>query len=350
MNNTFQTYKKLLVKELGAVFTNANKASVGYTWSKDAIKRLQKFAIAGKLVRGSLVVLAADSGNQSIQADAVKVGSALELMHSGILIHDDIMDRDAERRGQLTVHTQYSRKVKKLSASEQLHYGESLASCVAIVAYFLSMGQLGLVKKSQAQLVRLFSREMVNLGFAQMDDVDMAASSNKPNITKIHRIYVQKTGRYTFALPLLAGFHLAGKYSLKVEQQTLALAECMGVIFQLRDDILGVFGNPKQTGKSVGGDIRERKLTWLYYKTLEKLSGKDKKRLQLLYNQQQMLTSQEQKWVLGKMVEHHIDQLAEQELLRQQVKAVKLSRALPFSDKQQTAFESLIDYLMVRIK
>ncbi len=350
MNKTFVDYKKLLVAELGKAFKNSQKSGLGYVWSKDALNRLQKFASAGKLVRGSLVVLAADSGSASVKADAVKVGAALELMHSGILIHDDIMDRDTERRGQPTIHTQYQNSLAGLLPKEQLHYGESLASCVAIVSYFLAVGLLGSTKKVQPELIKLFSDEMVNLGFAQMDDVDMATAGRKPDLKKITRIYIQKTGRYTFALPLLAGFHLSGKYTTKVYKRTQQLAECMGVIFQIRDDILGVFGNSKQTGKSVGGDIRERKLTWLYYQTLKSLSGQDKQTLLALYNRKQLLTAKQQNWVLSKMIEHKIDDLAQKELLAQQVQALKLSRQLPFSVKQQEAFDSLIDYLMVRIK
>ena len=351
MKEFFKSYREVLLKEVSSVITNYKKISnKNYPWSNDALERLEKFVSAGKLIRGTLVILAAQPRNAKSLNDAVKIGSALELMHSGILIHDDIMDRDEKRRGLPTIYAQYKSISSVKDKEEQLHYGESLASCVAIISYFLAFGQFSKIGSKQSELLHLFSEEMVRLGLAQMDDVDMATHHEKVSFKSVLRIYEQKTGRYTFALPLIAGFSLAGKGSAKTSKNVFELAEYLGIIFQLRDDVLGVFGSPKSTGKSVGGDIRERKLTWLYYQTVKNVGSADSKKLQKLYAGKKLLDKSEQAWVMKKMHEAKVEDKANSELLKYKKLTLGLIKNLPLPKKELHVLEQLIDYLVVRNK
>ena len=352
MNTFFKTKKSFISKEISQIIKLQKQAAKSeYPWSSDALKRLEDFAVSGKMIRGLLVVLSAGEKSKQVQADAIKIGAALELMHSGILVHDDIMDRDLLRRGKSTMHAQYMAMSKLSGKSENLHYGEGMASCVGIIAYFLAMGQFAKAKANAklSKVISLFSSEMGLLGLGQMDDLDTSSkigSSEKDTL----RIYEQKTGRYTFGLPILAGLTLAGKSSAVLEKQVQRLAKSLGIIFQLRDDYLGVFGTESKTGKSVGGDIRELKRTWLYFRLLKKVSASDARKIATLYNSQSAITKSQQSWVLSKMIEAHIPELAEQELHIQKRNALALLKKLPFSQNQLAVMGDLIDYLVVREK
>ena len=95
MNKFFIQNRNLLKKEISKVIKSRKNSLLNeYPWSNDALTRLEKFTLNGKMIRGLLVVLAAGSKNKAVRNDAVKIGVAIELMHAGLLIHDDIMDRD----------------------------------------------------------------------------------------------------------------------------------------------------------------------------------------------------------------------------------------------------------------
>lgn len=348
MNPFFEKNKSLLAKEISISLNEfASSAAGQYPWGKDALKRLEKFVIPGKFIRGLLVLLFADKKS----SEAIAIGSALELMHSGILIHDDIMDRDELRRGFPTIHEQYKKNSKAKTDSEKLHYGESMASCVGIIAYFTAFGQFAKVKdlQKQAKLISLFSSEMACLGMGQMDDVDTSTNQQRASLNSIMRVYTQKTGRYTFALPMLAGFILSGKDSTQVKNLIFELAKNLGVIFQLQDDILDLFGKSKDTGKSVGGDIRERKITWLYFNALE-CSKADAKKLKALYAQQRTLNAQEQKWVMQLFKDCDVKTHAQKLIQKNHDQAQKLIKQLPLTKQQSVIFNDLIDYLVTRAK
>ncbi|HMR55017.1 MAG TPA: polyprenyl synthetase family protein [Candidatus Doudnabacteria bacterium] len=342
-----------LEKEIMRIISSAKVFSKSsHVWSKDAFDRLEEFVLAGKLIRGLLVVFAAEPKTKNQLMDAVKIGGMLEIMHTGILIHDDIMDRDQQRRGIPTVHTQYEKSLNSLDKNERLHYGESMASCVGIVAYFLAMNQFADIKnqKASAKLISLFSSEMAVLGLAQMDDVDSSINKRHINKKAILRIYEQKTGRYTFALPLMAGLILQNKLNSRTAKVVYQLAKSLGIIFQLKDDCLGVFGNSAQTGKSVGGDIREKKQTWLYFELLKKCSSVEAGLLRKLYNGHAAISNAQQAKVLDLLHRYKIEELANKEIVKHQKIVVKDIDKLPFSKLSKQGLIDLTEYLVTRQK
>ncbi|HET6487239.1 MAG TPA: polyprenyl synthetase family protein, partial [Spirochaetia bacterium] len=238
--------------------------------ANEACDRLRQFVLAGKMIRGGLVTvglsLCRDGPSSRELHMAHQVGAAIELFQSGLLIHDDIMDRDLMRRGRATLFEQYSRDARQGGVNDWRHLGEALGTCVGDVAFFLGYELLGGLSPSPAALGRiiaLFSRELAAVGIAQMQDVAWGADpSAQPGTDDILRLYRFKTGRYSFSLPLAAGAILAGAADSSIEALE-ALGECVGVIFQIRDDELGLWGDEKKTGKPVGSDIREGKKTLL---------------------------------------------------------------------------------------
>jgi geranylgeranyl diphosphate synthase type I len=250
-------------------------------WGRDVLRRLETFARKGKMVRGGLVVLGAEMAGGRIAPAAVRAGTAIELIQSGMLVHDDIMDRDARRRGAPSIHEQYARLAEKPGGPGAAHYGTSLAICAGDIAIFLAFeamaGLPGPARRVTAAQ-KLFAAEFGLVGLGQMRDIE-AGSSRRP-ITE-HEILVTyrfKTARYSFSLPLTVGWILGGGSS-SVLPGLQSLGEDLGLMFQIKDDELGLFGNARTTGKPVGSDIRQGKKTLYALRLLSRAAGPDRDRI-----------------------------------------------------------------------
>ncbi len=118
--------------------------------------------------------------------------------------------------------------------------------------------------------MKILSRELQLVGQAQMIDVRFGQINYEPTFNEIIQVYKYKTARYSFVLPFLIGAVLAG---VNNTQKLEKLGEELGIIFQLKDDDLGLTGDEKVTGKQLGSDIKENKKT-LYRYYLYKLASK----------------------------------------------------------------------------
>ncbi len=244
---------------------------------------LLDFVLQGKMLRGCLVAL----GHRLCGGDpgpaprsAIEAGAAMELIQSGLLIHDDIMDRDLLRRGKATIFQQYAEAASRDGRSDARHLGESLGICAGDVAFFLAFELLSTIHADPVVVVRataLCSRELAAVGIAQMQDVSWGASESAVEEDDILRLYTYKTSRYTFSVPLMVGALLAG-----AEERQIALleriGENLGILFQIRDDELGLFGDERELGKPVGSDVREGKKT-LYASFLLRTASPEERRL-----------------------------------------------------------------------
>jgi geranylgeranyl diphosphate synthase type I len=277
------SYLKEYLAEQSTSFSKIN--SLG----KDVCDRIYDFAIQGKMIRGGLVSLGFTLSRNGQFPKAgpeagIGAGAAVELFQSALLIHDDIMDRDQLRRGFGSVFYQYARMSERAGIADSYHLGESLGICAGDIAYFLAFQLLSRLEISPLiyrEMQKLISRELAYVGVAQMQDIYWGASHHSVSDEEVLRMYLYKTGRYTFSLPLMMGGLLAEQ-----SEQTLGLlekiGEYLGIIFQLKDDEIGLFGDQTEIGKPAGSDIREGKKT-LYYGYLQKqASSEDLTRLAYL--------------------------------------------------------------------
>ncbi len=243
--------------------------AVDKRWGRGAAADIYNFALQGKMVRGGLVLLGFQTFRASrVSANATRVAAAMELMHSALLMHDDIMDRDTRRRGSLTVHEQYARLGSRERLSDPAQFGLSAGICLGDVGFFLAQEILQAVTVPRpllSRLHRLFINEVVKVGLAQLREMYQTLSPRKVTRAQVISIYRHKTARYTYSLPLMMGAMLAGATNREVAAIE-RLGETLGLVFQIHDDELGVFGHEEETGKNVGSDIREKKKTLIYQK------------------------------------------------------------------------------------
>lgn len=214
----------------------------------DIIDRLIPFTTSGKTTRGSLAVYIHSLFTKRRPPGIYDAAAALELFHSGLLIHDDIMDNDTLRRGSDSMWEQYRR------VSRDTHIGISQAINAGDLCFFLAQELL-----AESHLLPFISRELGIVAIAQMQDVDSnrAKPVSKEDILSLYRY---KTARYTFSLSMAVGTMVAG--ATKNTIATLErLGESMGLLYQIRDDELSVYGSSTVTGKPVGSDQRNEKFT-----------------------------------------------------------------------------------------
>lgn len=226
----------------------------------------------GKLMRGGLVIGVYEAYGGSDRRAAVQAAAAIELYGTGLLMQDDVSDRSATRRGLPTIHVAAEQLAKQHDLHDAQHFGENCGIYLADYLFFLaqkSLIQLPIDPKKILAIQSVCAEELMLLGLAQIEDISM---SSRPifdsTITQqeILNMYAGKTGRYSIAWPLKIGAILADAPDPQ-QKELVSIGEQIGVLFQLRDDELGLFGDPEHMGKSVDDDLREAKKT-LYWQLL----------------------------------------------------------------------------------
>ncbi len=215
------------------------------------------------MLRGGLVRLGYELFRSGESEAVTACGAALELFQSSLLIHDDIMDRDTLRRGAKTLHALYADEAAAAGSRDPDHTGLALGVCAGDIGFFLGFRILADLRADGFPLVEvmsLFAREMSVVGAAQMLDVRSGSVRSATDEKDIITLYRYKTGRYTFSLPLSLGALLAGS-TATLRRSLENLGERLGIIFQIKDDELGLFANAELTGKPAGSDLREGKYT-----------------------------------------------------------------------------------------
>ena len=255
----------------------------------DAAERLMEFSLRGKMIRGSLVHLgwsiAQADGRRAPEESVATVGAAMELFHSGLLVHDDIMDRDLVRRGQPSLFQQYTALAAGERQADPEHVGQALGICAGDVACFMAFELLARARapaRTLCSILELCARELSAVGIAQMQDVAWGATRAGVEVDDILSMYIHKTGRYSFSLPLLAGARIAGAPD-ELQGTLAALGESVGVLFQIRDDELGLFGDERELGKPVGSDVREGKKTLLFSSLMAAAGPDERRRLDAIF-------------------------------------------------------------------
>lgn len=289
--------KTFFREQKGAILGYLEKAAVEkaedlsrvHPMGREVVEKILDFASRGKMLRGGLVglgyALYGDEAAKVTENEAVlAAGAAMELFQSAFLIHDDIMDRDTMRRGEPTVYAQYAKSAEEEGLADARHMGEALGICVGDISFFMAYeilagGACGTGDKSRCvPLLTLASGELSYVGIAQMLDVRWGSAADEVSEKDVLELYRYKTGRYTFSLPLSAGALIADAKESR-RQHLERVGELLGVVFQLRDDELGLFGDEESLGKPIGSDIREGKRTPFYLSLMERVDKEQKNTL-----------------------------------------------------------------------
>ncbi|MFI1801072.1 polyprenyl synthetase family protein [Streptomyces sp. NPDC020379] len=214
------------------------------------------------------------AGGHGNPAPALQVAASLEMFHAFALIHDDIMDNSATRRGRPTVHRQLAARHRGgRSTAAADHLGAGAAILIGDLALAWSdelLHTAGLSSRQFTRVLPLVDTMRTEVMYGQY--LDLAAAGTLTDDVELALTIVRyKTAKYTVERPLHIGAALAGTTSA-VQAALTAYAIPLGEAFQLRDDLLGVFGKPGRTGKPCLDDLRDGKATVLTALTLKHAS------------------------------------------------------------------------------
>ncbi|WP_138445069.1 polyprenyl synthetase family protein [Sinomonas susongensis] len=229
----------------------------------------------GKRIRPRLACLAYTSfGGASGEACAA-LGAAFEFLHAALLLHDDVIDRDFVRRGRPNIAGIYREEGvnRGLKPSEADHLGASvaiIAGDLLLTASFRMLERATPVRGTRDALADLFHRAIADAAAGELADVLLSrggpGGAGSPggdgSVEEVLEMERLKTAVYSFEAPLRAGAVLAGAGQEAVDAVG-RVGTLVGVAYQVIDDVLGTFGDERQTGKPTSSDLREGKLTVL---------------------------------------------------------------------------------------
>ena len=249
-----------------------NQAIESLNWEKEPKGLYEPIAYAlasgGKRVRPTLALLAAETIinggllNGSVMDDVVPAALALEIFHNFTLLHDDVMDKAPVRRGRETVHVKWNENTAILSGDQML------------IEAYKELAQVPAGKLPQ--VLKWFNEMATGVCEGQQYDVDFEHASQVT--IEDYMMMIEKKTSVLLAYAMKIGGYIAGAN----ESQQEALYQYglhLGLAFQIQDDILDVYGDPKTFGKKVGGDICANKKTFLLLTALESADAESRAEL-----------------------------------------------------------------------
>jgi len=228
-------------------------------------------AVGGKRLRPAFVYWGHRATGAPHDPALFALGGAVELLHTFALVHDDVMDRSAWRRGRPAVHASLAalHDAEGLSGDSAWFGvgGAILAGDLAFVWADRLLERAALPPEPLARARRVFTELRVEVMAGQYLDLRLAAEPAATGSDAL-RVALLKSGRYTVTRPLQMGAAVAGCPE-RLDACLVGYGDAIGLAFQLRDDVLGLFGDPGTTGKGALEDLREGKRTLLVLKALE---------------------------------------------------------------------------------
>ena len=240
---------------------------------------ITRFLATGKRFRPLFAYagyLAAGGQNDGAQLkNMLKAATSLELLQACALIHDDLMDGSDMRRGAPAVHRYFENyHLENSMRGDKTQFGLSAAILLGDFALIWAdqlINESGLSDEQLRRLLPLNDLMRIELIAGQYLDVRESAATTS-SVERALKVARYKSGKYTIERPLHFGALIAGS-SVETNSALTKFGIPLGEAFQLRDDLLGVFGDPETTGKPAGDDLREGKRTVLTALAMESFSA-----------------------------------------------------------------------------
>ncbi|WP_166385760.1 polyprenyl synthetase family protein [Polaribacter sp. 11A2H] len=286
--------------------------------------------LGGKRMRPILTLMAADIFSGEYEK-AMPAALAVEVFHNFTLIHDDIMDDAPLRRGKATVHEKWDLNTGILSGDAML---------ILAYQYFENYEPIVFHK-----LAKLFSKTALEVCDGQQLDVDFETRNDVTIEEYINMIRLKTSVLVAAALKM-------GAIVVETSEENADLIYDfglnLGLAFQLQDDYLDTFGDPKTFGKQIGGDIIENKKTFLYLKSLDIASEEDKNALSVFYNQNLTENSIKIKEVTHIFEKNNIPVLIKEQIKSYTEKSFDTLNAMDITEKNKESLKNFGLWLMNR--
>lgn len=286
--------------------------------------------LGGKRIRPLLVLAAYNLFEEEIK-EAFNAAMAVEMFHNFSLVHDDLMDEADVRRGQPSVHCKYDENTAILSGDVML-----------IMCYQL----LEVYGDKYLSLSSLFSKTAVEVCEGQRMDMDFERQ-HQPSIDEYVTMIALKT-----SVLIACGLKMGAIIGGAKESDAFHLYEFgknMGIAFQIQDDLLDTFGSFEKVGKKIGGDILQKKKTYLYLKSLDLLSRDEAALLKSLYSETSEVEGDELiKQVTNLFQKAHVDVHAQELKLVYQQLAMSHLEAVSVAEEKKAELITFAEKLLDR--
>ena len=255
--NLLEECKIIIENRINEILEGEIKRYKDNCFIKESLEELKRLSKGGKRVRGYLIKL----GQMLFGKDDdsyIDIAAAIEIFQTAILIHDDVIDEADKRRGLDTINAKYTG-----------HIGISKAICIGDLGFFISYNIINNANISddlKIEIMKVYSKTLYNTVNGEIIDVELPLKSleyhKKMDDKLIYDIYVNKTAWYTIIGPILIGASSANASSLDKEK-LMKMGENLGIAFQIKDDLLGLYSEDDSMGKTLN-DIKEGKQTIIY--------------------------------------------------------------------------------------
>ncbi|MCL2508965.1 MAG: 4-hydroxy-3-methylbut-2-enyl diphosphate reductase [Oscillospiraceae bacterium] len=257
-------------------FAELSAAAVDSPFVKNALKSLFEQNEGGKRIRGAMIKLGEMIASRGKSSSYLPVAVGYELFQTAILIHDDVIDQSDTRREKTTIHVESARQIKNtpggVSDMSAEHFGISRALCIGDYGFFIAyqfLAKTNVDSTALCKLYQLYSQIFTTTCEGEIMDVILpiekisAADSYEEYTRAVTQIYEYKTAWYTLTGPVILGAVCGGAGDDLIDLLT-RITIPLGIAFQIKDDLLGLYSTEDALGKSVLADVRENKQTLLY--------------------------------------------------------------------------------------
>ena len=252
---TRKEYAKMVEERFEALLPATEKDSFALGNMPGLLVDSMRYSLlaGGKRLRPAMLLAACEMLGGDVD-EALDCACALEMIHTYSLIHDDLpgMDNDDYRRGRLTNHKVFGEGFAILAGDGLLNYAYE---CILKNALTHGANLEGHIRAAQE-----IARRAGVGGMVAGQSIDLLSEHHEPNETTLHYIHMHKTADLLTA-PLLAAAYIAGADEKAISALT-TFGACVGLAFQIDDDLLDVLGDAKNLGKQTGMDEQRGKMTW----------------------------------------------------------------------------------------
>ncbi|MEM4699835.1 MAG: polyprenyl synthetase family protein [Candidatus Nezhaarchaeales archaeon] len=313
---------------------------------------LREFLLrGGKRLRPIALVVAYEGvGGEEVEA-AIEASISVELLHNSSLIHDDIVDRDELRRGGKTVHAMYRDwfKAIKGGSGDAEHFGLTVGLLAGDSLFnmgFKALSQAKFNGEVKVKALKLYVEAYEQLIDGMLMDIYLPMM-REPTVEDYLTMIKLKTGAL-FEKSLAIGSTLA-----RATPSQIAMLSQYGILaaqgFQIRDDILGLYGREEVVGKPVGSDIREGKMTILVIKALQQASPKDRDKLRRVLGKRDLSTEdvEEARGIIKDAGALEYAERLASELINEAKRKIRMVDP-PLTERAVSFFEELADFFIHR--
>lgn len=296
----------------------------------------------GKRIRPYLAFLAYITEGGTNSEVLLPMAMALELFHAFALMHDDVVDRGAERHGIATIHTAIAKTIASSYRGDALHLGEGMAVLTGDLLFGWSHELIASIHHPRVQelffamIEQVVIGQMLDVSFMTQDTVTAAAITKKNEL---------KTARYSFVSPMVIGATLAGNEERIPFYTSLGLS--LGKAFQIQDDLLDIMGG-KSTGKKRFIDIEDHQHTAITQYVFDHGTKEDATRLAALFGKP--LSDNDREELLQLFTTTGAIAFAEGEIAKLMTEARTIITASSMGEKEKDAWHGLVDALDKRKK